>query len=565
MPAQQDIDGSGPIAAHEARRFERWLWAVVAVATAAVLLQTLTPGIIGFFHDDAIYASGARLLAEGQGYRLPNLPDAPYQTKSPPLFATLLAVVWWIRPDFPGNVLLLKALNLGFVAAASVGIAMLARAQNQKLAWTVPVGCQLVLATSPMVVGFANFTMTDVLLTMLVVCIVLLWGPSGASMPVRREAAVVTVTAVAILTRSVGIALAAAIAVDCLLRGQRVRAALHGGVAFAVLASWMLWASMHRADSSLLIAYYQEYEKPAYSHLMTNPGLALQIVGGNIRIAADSMLLAMGPFWLMIWPALLLFLVTGALQLARAGWRMPLLFGGCYMALVLAHPFTPNRYLLPLVPLFILATVSGVTHLWSVARRSRSAPLRPASAPALIVLAVLLFGNGIWLRYRFQPAGNVREWTGVDMGYQWSGFQQTFEWLRSNTPPEARLGGLFDTMYFLYTGRQAVRPWFHRPETYFYPYRAAQPFMGRPEEIAQELRALGIDYLVLDPTTGFVEGPAAIALLRTVIALPDVNAGLVFTSRDGRHEVYRLWKGEGGQRRTAAVPLRPDPWASQSR
>lgn len=556
---QRAISDCDPIAGHAAKRFERWLWVAVAIAAAAALLPTLTPGVIGLFHDDAIYASGARLLAEGRGYRLPNLPDAPYQTKYPPLFAALLAIIWWIRPEFPENVLLLKALNLGFVAAAAVGIAMLARAQNPKMSWTIPVGCQLVLVTSPMVVGFANFTMTDVLFTTLVVFSVVLWGRSGALMPVRREAAVVAVTAVAILTRSVGIALAAAIAVDCLLRRQRARAVLHGGVALSVLSAWMAWASMHRAGTSPLIAYYQEYEKPAFSHLMTNPGLAVQIVGGNIRIAADSMSLVMGPFWILMWPVLILLLAVGAFQLARSGWRMPLLFAGCYLVLVVSHPWTPNRYLLPLVPIFILAAVAGTTHLWAAARRSRGALQRPASVPALVVLAVLLFGNGIWLRYRLQPGGNVREWAGSDMGYQWSGFQDTFEWIRRNTPPEARFGGVFDTMYFLYTGRQAVRPWFHQPETYFYPYRAAKPFMGQPGDVARELRAMRIDYLVLDPTAGFVEGPAAIALLRGVLALPDVSASLVFRSHDGLHEVYRLWNTDGARRRTASGPLRHEP------
>jgi len=522
------------------KRNERWLWGAVAIAAAAALLPTLTPGIIGLFHDDAIYASGARLLAEGGGYHLPNLPDSPFQTKYPPFYPALLALIWRIQPEFPANILFLKALNLGFVAASVMGIGLLARAQNPNVSWTVPLGCQLVLATNPMLVGFSDYTMTDVLFTALAVWIVWLWGSSGSEMSLRGEATVVAVSAVALLTRSVGVALTTAIVLDCLLQRQRARAALHAGMALIVLTAWFLWASMHRANDSPLIAYYQEYERSALSYLMTDPKLAWEIVGGNIRLVADSMFIVMGISWILIWPALLVPLIVGAVQLVRSGWRMPLLFSSCYLALVILHPFAPYRYLLPLAPLCVLATARGATHLWALVRGSNIALRRPASVPAVTVLAVLLFGNGVWLRPHYQADGRVRWWNGRETGYGWDGFEETFDWVRHHTPQEARLGAFYDPMYFLYTGREAVRPWLHRSETYFYPYGATKPFVGRPEQVAKELRALCIDFLVLDPPAGYAEGPAAIELLRAVISLPETNAQLVFTSRDGLHEVYRL-------------------------
>jgi hypothetical protein len=128
----------------------------------------------------------------------------------------------------------------------------------------------------------------------------------------------------------------------------------------------------------------------------------------------------------------------------------------------------------------------------------------------------------------------------MDMGYSWDGFEETFDWLRRNTKPNDHLGTMFDPMYYLYTNRQAVRPWIHQPETYFYPYRHAAPAVGDPATVAAELRRIGIQYLVLDPPRGYAEGEAAIRLMRAMIRLPSVNAALVFKSRDGRHEVYRI-------------------------
>src|ERR1019366_9438147 len=39
----------------------------------------------------------------GQGYRIPSLPENPYQTKYPPLFPALLSLAWMLNPSFPGN------------------------------------------------------------------------------------------------------------------------------------------------------------------------------------------------------------------------------------------------------------------------------------------------------------------------------------------------------------------------------------------------------------------------------------------------------------------------------
>ncbi len=80
----------------------------------AVLLAALVPAAIlawktrhfehlGYFHDDGMYWIGGKSLAEGHGYRILSLPDTPFQTKYPPLYPLLLALVWKVFPVFPGN------------------------------------------------------------------------------------------------------------------------------------------------------------------------------------------------------------------------------------------------------------------------------------------------------------------------------------------------------------------------------------------------------------------------------------------------------------------------------
>jgi len=84
----------------------------------------MTIGVSGVFHDDGIYLSTAKALAEGQGYRLINLPHAPFQTKYPPLYPALLAILWKLYPTFPDNLVLLQFITL-LSGAAMVGLACL--------------------------------------------------------------------------------------------------------------------------------------------------------------------------------------------------------------------------------------------------------------------------------------------------------------------------------------------------------------------------------------------------------------------------------------------------------
>ena len=53
----------------------------------------------GYLHDDTLYVSSARSLAEGRGYRIPSLPNAPAQTKYPVLYPWLLSILGSDLPE----------------------------------------------------------------------------------------------------------------------------------------------------------------------------------------------------------------------------------------------------------------------------------------------------------------------------------------------------------------------------------------------------------------------------------------------------------------------------------
>jgi hypothetical protein len=217
------------------------------------------------------------------------------------------------------------------------------------------------------------------------------------------------------------------------------------------------------------------------------------------------------------------------------------------VGLLLFWPFHPIRYLAPLVPLLILFLFRGMSagEGWAKANDGEY-PLKRLLAKIIwMPAALVLLLNGIWLSsyLLIHDEQTTRGLYGSRMPFSWEGFEESFAWIRQNTAPNATLGTAYDPMYFLYTGRRAIRPALHRPSTYFYPYGQAQPDVGSVGEVKPELEKLKIDYLIIDPLDGYAEGKATIKLLDDLVASYGDKARHVFTSRDRKHRIYALTRG----------------------
>jgi hypothetical protein len=129
---------------------------------------------------------------------------------------------------------------------------------------------------------------------------------------------------------------------------------------------------------------------------------------------------------------------------------------------------------------------------------------------------------------------------GNRVSYAWAGFEESFAWIRTNVPPDALLATAYDPMYYLYTGRRAIRPALHRPATYFYPYGQANPNVGSVDEIRPQLDQIKAKYLILDPLDGYAEQSATSRLFDELLLAYGDKAKNVFTSSDGKHKIYEL-------------------------
>jgi hypothetical protein len=154
--------------------------------------------------------------------------------------------------------------------------------------------------------------------------------------------------------------------------------------------------------------------------------------------------------------------------------------------------------------------------------------------------------NIAWLASTLQPSNDrwVRGAYGQRLDYSWSGFLETFNWIRSHTLREDLLATAYDPMYYLYTGRKAILPMFHKPETYFYPYGLARPDVGSVEEIKSEFRRLKVRYLITNPLDQYAEGKAVDTLVPRLLASFSTRPRLVFTSRDEKHKIYEIPSAE---------------------
>jgi hypothetical protein len=157
----------------------------------------------------------------------------------------------------------------------------------------------------------------------------------------------------------------------------------------------------------------------------------------------------------------------------------------------------------------------------------------------LIILFVLNFA---WLSnfLILKDDNHTRGFLGWRLPYAWSGFLETFDWVRRNTEETDILATGYDPMYYHYTGRRAVRPGFHKPETYFYPYGRAVPNIGTAHEVKQQLDILGVRYLIIDPLDGYAEREPQMKIFDELLRAYPTSPELVFKSSDLKHRIYRL-------------------------
>jgi hypothetical protein len=436
-------------------------WVAPAIAFAIVLAVGLSiiDGLpVGVMYDDGMYVILAKAIATGHGLHWLQLPGAPAAVHFPPGYPAVLALLWWLYPHFPANVVLFKIASALFLAASAAGVTLFAR---RRLGWSNRSAGVLAVATTvgvPTLVLSAQVMSEPFFLALLLPA--LLFAESvaeadGNADRVTNWVALGVAVGLLSLVRSNGIALAAGVGLVLVLR-RRARAALvFVASTLVVLAPWQLWVHAHRnAISPVVGGNYESYATwLASGFRQVGPALAARTIVATSHESA-GMLMAMAAPSMM--PTLQLIALALLLLLSGLGarrlWKLAPVtaaFIGFYLLIVIVWPFTPIRFLWAIWPLLVLLPVLGALAAveWRPAQRASQA----ARYVALAGACMLVVGYG---RYNVS-AYHGRWWSSIARSNAQVA-RPLVRWVATNTPANAIVASEVESMMYLYAGRRAV-------------------------------------------------------------------------------------------------------------
>lgn len=483
---------------------------VAAVAVGGAL--RMVPGVVGVIDDDAVYAVTARALADGEGYRLVNLPGAPAQTKYPILYPAMIAPAAAMAA---GTDEAIEAMQWATVAIGAIAIALAyLYCVRFGVSTRAPAFASCLLAASaPNVLFYCGQTLSE--LPFLLWWVAALWAAETRLRATGRSPAGEFLTGVMlglpVLCRTAGVVLPV-VALVLLLRARRPVVWVAAGVAAAV-APWFLWVvAASPGGGDAMIAYQTDYWGWWRSHA------SLTVPTTNLATAFVSLLhIEFEAFARAVYArtdaARWVLGCIGALPWVVVLWRsrsmalLPITLLA-YLVLLCAWPWPPDRFLVPMLP--FLGAMSLQQLAWL-------APARPAKMLAATVLVAAVASNYAMLsRY----VADSREsgfpyFVVTPEPVRWEHYREAFSWLREHTRPGEAVASGFDTMTSLYTDRPAIRPFVMRPGALYYGDPGSP--VGDVAEFADLLARHHVRYVLLTPMPAYTMESAVFELVNSAV------------------------------------------------
>ena len=469
---------------------ERLAPLIVVVAAVAAGVHAMDPSPVGVFYDDAHYVILGQSLAQGDGYRYLNLPGAPVATHFPPGYPAVLAVLWLISPEFPGNIALFKmtnALLLGVVALATFW------ASRRLLSARWPVAL-LVAAASTVTIPalvLSSAVMSEVLFLALLIPLLVVAESAIERDGPGRAAALGAAAGILFLVRSHAIVLIVALALGYASRRRYREAAVAVVVAVLAVSPWLLWVRHYDPlVPDALRGQYGSYGSWLAEGLRQGGagvlGAALRdnllttraIVARSFSVAENAAFDAIAVL------AVGALLVAGTIALARRA-RVTLIFLAAYMATVLFWPFSPLRFVWGVWPLLVLTMVGGAAFLIGTTTSTQQG--RGIRITGIAVSAIALIGACV-----FNVRGYANEWWGTVSRSVAPRIQPQLVWTSEHTDSMAIIASDDEGAVFLYTGRRAVPANVFTVDQYF----RARPAQENAQRLEDILRATSADYVI---------------------------------------------------------------------
>jgi hypothetical protein len=498
------------------------------------------PGVIGTFNDDGIYVATGWSLAHGGGYAHASLPRALPQTKYPPGLPLLLAAIWWLQPDFPGNAPLLQGVCL-LAFALGVGVSFLYLVRFGYGPPAAAFAGMLLAASSSVLLYYAALPLAEGPFVLALAAA--LWSLEAAGEPTGkgggRAFLAGLLVAVALLVKILAIALVPVALLFLARSGCRRLAPFLAGL-LPPAAAWVIWVSHERAGAAGVLAYYVDYrldwidvsarELPRV--LASNAGTLVQGIGLSLApggVFALQPLAASAGYLLFVGGLLVLWRAcTGPARNRPLCWF--LLF---YCAACIVHPWPPGRFVAALCPL-----LAGLVLRAEPLPVAANAALRARLGLLPLALVLALNVGLVVLNAQRQRAAGYPALPFVHPLPDWGTYTESFAWLKANTAGSDVVAAGLDSMLWLYAGRKSYRPFVVRPLELYYAGKEA--VRADPDELLRRLREQDARYLLDAPLPGFQVERAFRSSVRTLAGRAHPPLQPVFTSRDGSAVIYRV-------------------------
>jgi hypothetical protein len=449
----------------------------VGLVVLAAGAFTLNHDLVGVFYDDGLYAGLAVALGHGLGYVHPHLPGTPAAIHYPPLYPLLLAPLFGSLSvevaAFVAKIvnLLLGALGAGLVAWYATRVNLLGDRAPRWLAAALVAASAL----SMPVLAIQSVLFAEPLFGVWLAAAVILAGAPPPRWSSTTAAALAGIAAaLALLTRSLGIAAGAGIALYLVVARRAAWVDVLAALAGVVVASaaWGAWVVRHSGalDPALAMNYGSYFETVQQAGL----GVFRASTRDLPRPLADLVFggLPTPLYYLMGAVAL----AVGLYGLVRILPRSPIGYTLiCYFAILAIWPFPPDRFLWAVLPWLVLVWTAGALALLD----------RPAlRLPVLVVAITMLAGYG-WREAR----GFVGGWWGLTASQISANFRELLPWVRT-LPPGSVLATDDEALVWLYTRTPAV-------PFYIYGYRGSIETTPTPAEHRAYLERQGVTHVLL--------------------------------------------------------------------
>jgi hypothetical protein len=429
------------------------LFLVLLIPSAQFAWRNRDMPQFAYLHDDGVLFVSAKSLADGNGYRIPSLPENSFQTKFPPLYPAVLAAIWKLNPSFPANLSLATALCWAAMA--------LCLALSWKLfqgyglssgrAWLVAA----LLGLNPYFILFGCMLFAEMWFTCLVLVSLLLarketaWAAFGAGVA----------AAAAYLSRTAGIALLVSIPVLWLWRREWRRALAFASPLLAAMAVWTLWTRAHLPRTTdLTVLYYADYmgfRAPNFGLdnitviLWKNLDRILYSIGGLILPEVTDML----PVKILT-QVLGVAMISGVIRMARRGMAVDYaLFSLASSGILMMWHYPANeRLVLPMAPLLVAGFITEAGHFWAMLRlalRQGDTGQRVVGAGFGLVATSLIavaFGLQVYMTFVFLHKSTELQRARL------ADRRAAYQWMAKNLPSSATILSYDDPLVYLYSG-----------------------------------------------------------------------------------------------------------------